>query len=101
MLTINRLLRVIGNAALFMVACWRNVYLFKYPRMSYMFFTWLILLFNFGNSFLYIRLFVCNIIIAMVYQYPRAKIVIDNVLEVYFFRYIHSAFITPRCLSSD
>lgn len=99
-LTIDRVLRVVGNLALFITAFWRNVYLFKYPRMSYVFFTWLIILFNFGNSFLYIRLFVCNLLIAMIYQYPRAKELIDNVLEIYFFKYIHPAFIAPRSISS-
>jgi len=79
-LTIDRVLRVVGNLALFITACWRNVYLFKYPRMSYVFFAWLIILFNFGTSFLYIRLFVCNLLIAMIYQHPKAKSVIDNAL---------------------
>ena len=72
-ITVDRVLRVIGNIALFITAFWRNVYLFKYPRMSYFFFTYLIILFNFGSSFLYLRLFACNFVIAMLYQLPKSR----------------------------
>lgn len=100
-LTMDRIMRVIGNQALFITAFWRNVYLFKYPRMSYIFFAWLILIFNFGNSVIYLKLFVTNIIVAMIYYFPRVKAVIDNAADIYFFKYIHPSFIPPRCLSCD
>lgn len=100
-ITVDRVLRVIGNIALFITAFWRNVYLFKYPRMSYFFFVYLIILFNFGNSFLYIRLFACNFVIAMLYQLPKSRSLILNVLENYFFKFRHPSFINPLCLSSS
>jgi hypothetical protein len=37
--TIDRVLHVVGSIGLFIQAVWRNVYLFKYPRMGYLFFT--------------------------------------------------------------
>jgi hypothetical protein len=37
-LTVDRVLRILGTIALFIQAFWRNVYLFKYPRMGYLFF---------------------------------------------------------------
>lgn len=43
-MTVDRILRIMGNIALFIQAFWRNVYLFKYPRMGYLFFA--IILFN-------------------------------------------------------
>ena len=100
-ITVDRVLQVIGNLALFITAFWRNVYLFKYPRMSYAFFMYLIILFNFGTSFLYIRLFVFNLVIAMLYQLPNSRKLIQNVLDVYFFKFRHPAFIKPLCLSSS
>jgi hypothetical protein len=37
-MTVDRVLRIMGNIALLIQAFWRNVYLFKYPRMGYLFF---------------------------------------------------------------
>lgn len=42
-ITIDRVLRVLGNIALKIQSFWRNVYHFKYPRMGYTFFFLLII----------------------------------------------------------
>jgi len=42
--TVDRVLRIIGHIALFITKFWRNVYLFKYPKVSKVFFTFLLLL---------------------------------------------------------
>jgi hypothetical protein len=100
-LTVDRVLRVIGNAALFITAFWRNVYLFKYPRMGYTFFVYLILLFNFGTSFLYFRLFLCNFLLAMLYHLPQTRVFIEHFMNEYFFKHKHPSFKPPKCLSSN
>ena len=97
-ITVDRVLRLIGNIALFITAFWRNVYLFKYPRMSYTFFVLLILLFNFGSAFSYFRLFLYSFLIAMFYHLPFSRKIIVSFLDVYVFKYIHPKFKMPLCI---
>ena len=42
--TVDRVLRIIGHVALFIIKFWRAVFLFKYPRLAKTFFTILLLL---------------------------------------------------------
>lgn len=100
-ITVDRVLRVVGHIALFITAFWRNVYLFKYPRMGYVFFTFLIILFNLGSAFTYLRFFLFSLLVAMIYHFPPSRRLILNILDVYFFNYIHKYFIPPLCLSSN
>lgn len=100
-ITVDRILRIIGHVALFITASWRNIYLFKYPRMSYAFFSLLIILFNFGTALVFLRLFLYLFIIGMLYHWPPARALTHNILDVYFFNYRHSYFVPPRCLSTD
>jgi hypothetical protein len=69
-ITVDRVLRVIGNIALFITSFWRNVYLFKYPRMGYAFFTVLPILFLLGNAGLLFQLLLASILLAMAYNLP-------------------------------
>lgn len=100
-ITVDRVLRVIGNIALFITAFWRNVYLFKYPRMGYTFFTLLIVLFNIGSALIYLRLFLYSFIIGMLYHFPPSRKLIVKILDVYFFSYRHEYFVAPLCLSTN
>lgn len=100
-ITVDRVLRVIGNIALFITAFWRNVYLFKYPRLGYTFFTFLIIIFNLGSAFLYLRLLLYSLIIAMFYHLPASRSFILNILDACFFNYRHPFFISPRSLSTN
>lgn len=99
--TVDRVLRVIGNIALFITAFWRNVYLFKYPRLGYTFFSFLILIFNFGSAFFYLRLLLYSLIIAMFYHLPISRPLILNVLDTYFFKYRHPSFVPPLSLNTN
>jgi hypothetical protein len=69
-ITVDRVLRVIGNIALFIQAAWRNVYLFKYPRMGYAFFSSLIVLFLLGSPGTIFHIIMMTILSAMVYNFP-------------------------------
>ncbi len=100
-ITVDRVLRVIGNIALFITAFWRNVYLFKYPRMGYVFFSFLIVLFNFGSAFFYLRLVLYSLILAMFYHLPLSRELILNILDVCFFKYRHPFFVPPLSLSTN
>jgi hypothetical protein len=69
-MTVDRVLRVIGNIALFITAFWRNVYLFKYPIMGYTFFIFLLNLFIFGSAGLLFEILIGLIIFVMIYNMP-------------------------------
>lgn len=75
-ITVDRVLRIIGNIALLITAFWRNIYLFKYPRMGYSFFTFLPILIIFGNSGILFQLLIGLIIFTMIYNYPRCNKII-------------------------
>jgi hypothetical protein len=69
-ITVDRVLRVIGNIALFIQAFWRNVYLFKYPIMGYIFFVFLFLHFMFGSASALFQILITLIIASMAYHIP-------------------------------
>ena len=100
-MTVDRVLRVIGNVALFITAFWRNVYLFKYPRMGYCFFTALPFLFLLGHAGLFFQLLVGCLIAAMVYHLPRCHRVITALMEHYVFRHKHPSHKQPLCIDSN
>lgn len=68
--TVDRVLRGIGHIALFIQAFWRNVYLFKYPRLGYTFFSTLMILFLIGSAGTIFQIIMMAILTAMVYNYP-------------------------------
>lgn len=80
-ITVDRVLRVIGNIALFITAFWRNVYLFKYPRMGYAFFTLLPILILFGNAGTVFQLLLGSLLMGMAYNLPRIHFLINLLLE--------------------
>lgn len=100
-ITVDRVLRVIGNVALFITAFWRNIYFFKYPRMGYSFFIALPFLILFGHAGLFFQLLITSIIVAMVYNIPRCNVVITALMDDYVFRHKHPSHKQPMCIDSN
>ena len=100
-ITVDRVLRVIGNIALGITSFWRNIYLFKYPRMGYTFFTFLLILFNTASAGNYYSLLVILLIAAIAYHSPYLKPFIATLTDTYLFKHIHPSFKQPLCLSSN
>jgi hypothetical protein len=68
-ITVDRVLRVVGNIALFITSFWRNIYLFKYPRMGYAFFIILPFLILFGHASMLFQMLICSLIAALFYNF--------------------------------
>jgi len=100
-ITVDRVLRVIGNVALFIQAFWRNVYLFKYPRMGYAFFSFLIVLFLCGSAGTIFQLIITVILGAMVYNIPICNVIIKQLMEEYVFSFKHKSHKQPLTLSNN
>lgn len=88
-ITVDRVMRVIGNIALFITAFWRNVYLFKYPRMGYTFFVFLLLMFLLGTAGNVFEMLISLILFAMIYNIPPLKATIHYYLQEYVYNYRH------------
>ena len=99
--TVDRVLRVVGNAALFITACWRNIYQFKYPRLAQPFFSLLLLLFLLADASQIFQLLVFGIISTMVYNYPSVHKYLTPFLDLYIFSHKHNHHLQPECLSSN
>lgn len=69
--TVDRALRIIGNVGLFITCFWRNVYLFKYPRLGRAFFVVLLLMALFAEIKLFITMGFVIIITAILYNQPQ------------------------------
>jgi uncharacterized protein YacL len=80
-ITVDRVLRIIGNIALFITAFWRNIYLFKYPRMGYTFFVFMLFMFLFGTAGRVFEVLISLILFAMVYNIPVLKKLIHHYLQ--------------------
>lgn len=100
-ITVDRVMRVIGNIALFITAFWRNVYLFKYPRMGYAFFVFLLLMFLFGTAGKIFEVLISLILFAMIYNIPPLKATIHYYLQQYVYNYRHECHKQPLCLNSN
>jgi len=79
-ITVDRVLRVIGNIALFIQASWRNVYLFKYPRLGYAFFSSLMILFLLGSAGTIFQIIMMIVLSAMLYNFPPCYRLIQSLL---------------------
>lgn len=100
-ITVDRVLRVIGNIALFITAFWRNVYLFKYPRMGYAFFTLLPILILLGNAGVVFQLLLGSLLFAMAYNLPRIHYLLKLLLDAYVFSQKHPCHKQPLCIDSN
>jgi uncharacterized protein YacL len=100
-ITVDRVLRVIGNIALFITSFWRNIYLFKYPRMGYAFFITLPFLILFGNAGLLFQMLLAALITAMFYHIPHCNRFIKIFMDAYVFQYRHKYFKQPLCVDSN
>lgn len=100
-ITVDRVLRVIGNIALFITAFWRNVYLFKYPRMGYAFFTLLPVLILLGNAGVVFQLLLGALLFAMAYNLPRIHYLLNLLLDAYVFSRKHPSHKQPLCIDSN
>lgn len=100
-ITVDRVLRVVGNVALFITSVWRNVYLFKYPRMGYTFFSFLPLLILFGSAGLLLQILAGAVIIGMAYQWPPLHRFGTALLDAYVFKYRHQYYQQPFCIDSN
>jgi hypothetical protein len=100
-ITVDRVLRVIGNIALFITHFWRNVYLFKYPRMGYALFTILPILILLGNAGMAFQLLLGAVLLAMAYHLPPVHRFITILLEAYVFNHKHPDHKPPLCIDSN
>lgn len=98
-ITVDRVLRVLGNIALFITAFWRNVYLFKYPRLGSFFFSCLILLFLFGDAGTLFGLILSSLLLGMIYNVPYINYLTHLLLAEYLFKHIHTNFDPPQVLT--
>jgi hypothetical protein len=67
-MTVDRVLRILGNIALLIQAFWRNIYLFKYPRMGYLFFFIVLMNALFCDVNDMVREFTGFILLCIIYQ---------------------------------
>lgn len=70
-ITVDRALRIIGNIALFIINFWRNVYLFKYPKLARLFFTSVLLLNIFAEAKIFFTIAFLVLIFVIVYNHPK------------------------------
>ena len=100
-MTVDRVLRVIGNIALFITAFWRNVYLFKYPIMGYSFFIFLLNLIIFGTAGLLFQILIGLIIFIMIYNMPFCNKFIKQAFEDYVFANKHEDHRQPLSIDTN
>lgn len=83
--TVGRVLRVLGNIALIIQAFWRNVYLFKYPRMGYLFFS--VLLYNalFSDIGDILKQFLIFVLLVIIYQQKHVNVIVGELLNDFIF----------------
>lgn len=89
-----------GNIALLIQAFWRNVYLFKYPRMGYLFFMIVLLNAVFMDVNDIVREFVSLILLCVIYQEKHMNIIIKYVMNKFLFCNTHPNFKKPLILST-
>lgn len=99
-MTVDRVLHIMGNIALLIQAFWRNVYLFKYPRMGYIFFA--IILFNavFLEVNDIVREFIAFILLCVLYQEKHIHLAFRYLMDRFLFCRIHKNFKNPLILST-
>lgn len=90
-----------GTVALFIQAFWRNVYLFKYPRMGYTFFCLILINAVFFEVNEIVREFIAIILLAIIYQQKHVKLVVNYFLDQFIFSKIHRNFKKPLILSTS
>ena len=84
-ITLDRALRIIGIIALFVVNFWRNVYLFKYPKLAKFFFTGLLILVIFANIKTFVTIGFGILIAAIFYNHPKMHKPLSLILNYIFF----------------
>lgn len=98
--TVDRVLRIMGNIALLIQAFWRNVYLFKYPRMGYLFFFVILVNAIFCDVNDIVREIVAFILICVIYQEKHVNIIVKYLMGRFLFSHIHPNFKNPLILST-
>lgn len=83
--TVDRALRIIGNIALFIINFWRNVYLFKYPKLAKLFFISLLLLDFFGDAKVFITIGFMILIFVILYNNPKLNLPLKLIIEILLF----------------
>lgn len=99
-LTVDRVLRIMGTIALLIQAFWRNIYLFKYPRMGYLFFFIVLLNAIFCDVNDIVREFVAFVLGCVIYQQKYVNIVVSYLMERFLFCRMHPNFKKPLMLST-
>lgn len=79
--TVDRALRIIGNVALFIINFWRNVYLFKYPKLGRTFFSILLMLTLFADIKIFITVGFVILILAILYNNPKLNKALKIILN--------------------
>ncbi len=69
--TVDRVLRIIGHIAIFIIKFWRSVFLFKYPKLAKTFFTLLLLLIVFAEAKVFISMLFLILVAAIFYNHPK------------------------------
>ena len=99
-ITIDRVLRIFGHIALFIQAFWRNVYLFKYPRMGYAFFSCLLFTLLLLDTNYVLTILLVNTTLGIIYNHPKVSIYMNEILNQYVF-ILHQDFKCPRILGKS
>lgn len=99
-MTIDRVLRIMGTIALLIQAFWRNVYLFKYPRMGYFFFFIILVNAVFCDVNDIVRELVVFILLCVIYQEKHVNIIVKYLMDRFLFSYVHPNFKKPLILST-
>ncbi len=98
--TVDRALRIIGSVALFVTNFWRNVYLFKYPKLARLFFISLLLLNVFAEIKVFITIGFFLLIFVITYNHPSLHLPLKILAEETVFSEIHPNFVQPLCLGA-